>query len=128
MSQHEIQFVIPIAPVTKKNHSRIVHLRNGAHALIPSKPYKVYADSVGPFLRPLGIDYPVNIKATFYMQTRRIVDLPNLHAALHDVLKDFGVIADDDSRIVVATDGSRVRYDKERPRTEVVIERVAVDN
>ena len=67
------------------------------------------------------IDYPVNIKALYFMPTRRKVDLCNLHEALCDVLVKYGVIEDDNSRIVVSMDGSRVLYDKYNPRTEVEI-------
>ena len=67
------------------------------------------------------IDRTVNVKATFYMSTHRIVDLVNLHEALLDVLVKHRVLDDDNSRIVVSMDGSRVDYDKENPRTEVEI-------
>ena len=40
------------------------------------------------------------------------------------MLVKYGVIEDDNSRIIVSMDGSRVRYDKENPRTEVTIEMV----
>jgi Holliday junction resolvase RusA-like endonuclease len=58
------------------------------------------------------------------MPTHRRVDLCNLHAALHDILVKYQVIEDDNSKIVVSTDGSRVLYDKDHPRTEVVITEV----
>jgi Holliday junction resolvase RusA-like endonuclease len=53
-----------------------------------------------------------------------MVDLINLHAALHDALVDCGVLIDDHSGIIVSTDGSRVRHDKENPRIDVVITRI----
>ncbi len=68
------------------------------------------------------IDEPVNIKAIYYRQRKRKVDITNLHSALHDVLVKAGVIVDDNSLIVIGTDGSRVKYDKNNPRTEVYIE------
>lgn len=55
------------------------------------------------------------------MDTKKKVDITNLNSALHDVLTKYRVIADDDSKIAGATDGSRVRYDKNNPRTEVYI-------
>ena len=58
------------------------------------------------------------------MPTRRRVDLCNLHEALCDVLVKHGVIADDNSNIVAGMDGSRVLYDKNNPRTEIVIEEI----
>lgn len=75
-----------------------------------------------PFMpRVSTIDRTVNVKATFYMPTHRIVDLVNLQEALLDVLVKHRVLDDDNSRIVVSMDGSRVEYDKENPRTEVEI-------
>ena len=38
-----------------------------------------------------------------------------------DVLVKAGTLKDDSCSIVVSTDGSRVFYDKENPRTEVEI-------
>lgn len=58
------------------------------------------------------------------MPTRRRVDLCNLHEALCDVLVKFGVVQDDNCKIIASMDGSRVLYDKENPRTEVYIEKV----
>lgn len=114
---------IPVAPVTKKNHQQIIK-SGGRRMVIPSKQYKQYEADCMPFLKPYGIDYSVNIKALYYMPTRRRVDLVNLHEALCDVLVKYGVIEDDNSKIVVSMDGSRVLYDKENPRTEIYIEKV----
>ena len=72
-------------------------------------------------MRSLNISVPVNVKYIFYMPTRRIVDLTNLTEAADDVLVKYGVLADDNSRIVVSHDGSRVLYDKDNPRTEITI-------
>lgn len=55
------------------------------------------------------------------MPTRRGVDLTNLLEALDDVLVEAGVLEDDHSGILVSHDGSRVLYDKQHPRTEIVI-------
>lgn len=63
----------------------------------------------------------VTVQAVFYMPVRRRVDLTNLLEALDDVLANSGVLADDHCKIIVSHDGSRVSYDKERPRTEVTI-------
>lgn len=35
-----------------------------------------------------------------------------------------GVVIDDNSKIIATMDGSRVEYDKENPRTEVIISEV----
>jgi Holliday junction resolvase RusA-like endonuclease len=73
------------------------------------------------------IDTPVNVKCLFYMPTRRKVDLTNLLQAIDDILVKAGVLQDDHSGIVVSHDGSRVLYDKERPRTEVEIQSIGGD-
>ena len=122
--KQEIHFTIPVEPKTKKNHQTIsVNPRTGKYFVTPSSQYKKYKLDVGYFLRGKGnkIDYPVNIQAIYYVGTRRKVDIANLNSCLHDVLVDYEVLEDDNARIIVSTDGSRVRYDKDNPRTEVTI-------
>lgn len=75
----------------------------------------------------INIEHPVNVRALYFMETRRKVDLPNLDECLLDVLVKANVLADDNSKIVVSMDGSRVLYDKERPRTEITITDTEVD-
>ena len=45
----------------------------------------------------------------------------NLLEAIDDVLVKYQVLKDDDSKIIVSHDGSRVLFDPDRPRTEVTI-------
>lgn len=117
-----IKFTIPLPPISKKNSQQIVRRKNGTPCIIPSKKYKEYEAQTAPFMpRVSTIDRTVNVKATFYMPTHRIVDLVNLQEALLDVMVKHRVLDDDNSRIVVSMDGSRVEYDKENPRTEVEI-------
>lgn len=56
------------------------------------------------------------------MPTRRRVDLTNLMEATHDTLVAAKILADDNYKIIDNVDGSRVRYDKNNPRTEIIIE------
>ena len=108
-------------PVTKKNSQRMI--RNGGRCIpLPSKAYmdyRVAALAQMPFIDT--ITQPVNVRCVYYMRTRRIVDLVNLLEATDDILRDGGIIADDNSRIVAGHDGSRVLQDKENPRVEIVI-------
>lgn len=67
------------------------------------------------------VSVPCEVTAIFYMATRRKVDLTNLLEALDDTLVKYGILEDDNSRIIVSHDGSRVLYDKQNPRTEVTI-------
>ena len=119
-----ISFVIPIEPRTKKNNNQILrNRRTGKPFVASSKEFAEYQDNCRAFMPVLDkpIDYPVNVKAVYYMHTRHKVDITNLHNALHDILVHYGVLADDNMKIVVSTDGSRVKYDKQHPRTEVTI-------
>lgn len=118
----DINFTIPLNPVTKKNSGRMV-IAGNRRKLLPSKAYEQYEHDCGFFIPHRGekISEPVEITCRFYMRTRRKVDLANLLNAIDDILVHYGVIEDDNSKIVVSHDGSRVLYDKENPRTEVSI-------
>ena len=118
-------FAIPLNPVTKKNHQRIIKT-GGRPCVIPSKQYAAYEKAAAAYIpfTAAPIDAPVEVSCRFYMQTRRRVDLTNLLEAVDDVLVKCGVLADDNSRIIVSHDGSRVLYDKYSPRTEITIRRI----
>lgn len=126
MLEKPIAFTIPLDPKTKKNSMQPRIARGGRFiGMMQSEVYIQYEKDclrVIPGSVRLAIAEPINIKAIYYRQTRRKVDITNLHSALHDVLTKAGVIQDDCADIVIATDGSRVRYDKQNPRTEVCIE------
>lgn len=77
---------------------------------------------------PEPISARVNVRCVYYMATRRKVDLANLIEATCDILVTAGVLADDNSRIVAAHDGSRVDYDKQNPRVEIWIEEMEDKN
>ena len=66
---------------------------------------------------------PVEVTCRLYRETRHKVDLTNLLSAIDDILVHFGVLEDDNCKIIVSHDGSRVLYDKEHPRTEIHIRR-----
>ena len=91
--------------------------------VVQSKQYTKYEKAAGEYMPdiPTHIDFPVNVRFTFYTDTKRRVDLVNLQQACLDILVKYGVLQDDNSKIVVSMDGSRVLYDKLRPRTEIEI-------
>lgn len=125
-----LTFTIPEVPRTKKNSSRIINrkLPNGKlqPMVIPSKAFTEYQEACGWHIKGKGlkIGYPVNVKCVYYMPTRRRVDLVNLIEATMDILVHYEVLKDDDCKIVVGHDGSRVYHDKTHPRCEIVIEAV----
>ena len=104
-------------PVTKKNSMKIIMVR-GKMRLSQSDRYKAYAKLARYQLLPhrpvKPIDYPVNVRCVYYMPT-------NLLAATMDILVDAHVLADDNAKIVVGHDGSRVMYKADKPRTEIEI-------
>ena len=120
-----LKIIIHGYPKTKKNHSQIIKAGN-KRMVIPSKPYQAFeesflADCMEQKAWNKNIDYPVEIKCLYYMDTKRRVDLTNLLSATDDALQTANVIVDDCSTIVVSHDGSRVLYDKNNPRTEIYI-------
>lgn len=124
----EIKFTIDTIPRSKKNSQKIVmNKKTGRPFIMYSDAYKAYRKAalmLIPAEARQHIEYAVNVKALFFMETRRRVDLNNLTEALCDVLVEAGVIGDDNSNIVAGMDGSRVLYDREHPRTEVTITRM----
>lgn len=125
LSLRETCFTIPIAPVTKKNHGRIV-MCGRYPKLLPNEEYERYAKASMPFLNSVygtsgTIDYPVNLKCVFYLDKRRKGDLAGYLQAIQDLLVSAGILADDNRNIVASVDGSAVLYDKVNPRTEVTI-------
>lgn len=117
-----MEILIPITPTTKKNHQQIIKAK-GRYMVIPSPQYKKYEKECGQYIPKLEspIDYPINLECRFYMPTRRPCDITNLLQAVCDILVKYGVIADDNYKIVASVDGTRVDYDKEEPRTEITI-------
>ena len=120
-----IEITIPLPPITKKNHQQICWKNSAGGKKIPfvrpSAQNTQYEKDCAAFLKSLGINQPVNVAAKFYMPTKRRVDLTNLNEALHDILVKYGVLVDDNTKIIVSTDGSRVFCDKTSPRTEIII-------
>lgn len=120
-----IEFVIPVRPATKKNSGQIV-MRGKYPILIPSKNYLQFEKSCLPYLKEVKdtagvINYPVNVQCTFFTETKRKIDLPNLLNAIDDAMVKSGLIIDDNRDIIAGHDGSRVYHDKFNPRIEIVI-------
>lgn len=116
-----LEFVIPINPVTKKNHGQIIMLK-GRPIMLPSKQYIEYEKKCKPFIPKCDtITEPINLECHFYMETRRKCDITNLLQAVCDMLVKYKVLEDDNYSIVASVDGTKVEYCKENPRTEVYI-------
>lgn len=138
-SSFPLHYTIRGEPRTKKNHQEIAG--RGRRCPVCGKPeqqwvrqgraHRDYEALALPQLIPVPerpIEAPVHIKCLFYMASRRVVDGLNLEAAVDDLLVEAGILADDNSRIVISHDGSRVLYDKENPRTEITIRAAKEDS
>jgi Holliday junction resolvase RusA-like endonuclease len=119
----DIQFTIPLNPISKKNSQQImVNRANNRPFIMPSDKYRKYEKAAIKYVPKRDtITSPVCVKCTFYMQTRRAVDRTNLEESIHDILVRAGLLADDNRDIIASGDGTRVFYDKNNPRTEVHI-------
>lgn len=120
-----IWFVVELPPVSKKNSQQIlINSKTKRPFVAPSQKYRQYERDAKVFMPKLDkpIDEPVSVKCLFYMPTRRRCDLPNMENAIDDIMVKYGVLADDNFKILVSHDGSRILYDKERPRTEITID------
>ena len=119
-----MRITIPLTPITKKNSQRIIWNNRAKRPMImPSAQYKEYENAAAEYM-PTGcepINTPVNVQMVFTMPTRRRVDLVNLQESCLDILVKYGVLADDNSNIVAAMDGSRVEYEKGAGKTEITI-------
>lgn len=114
--------MIPLNPKTKKNHQKIITIK-GRPMIVQSDAYREYEKDAGWFLKkPIEpISEPVNVKCIFYRDSARRCDLTNLLEAIDDILVKYGILKDDDFKILSSHDGSRVYIDREKPRTEIEI-------
>lgn len=117
-------------PITKKNSQRIISCGK-FKKIAPSKQFEKYQDeclwqlnSIKNKRKKGAINSPINLKAVYYMNTKHRVDLVNLLEGTCDILVEGGILEDDNCKIVVSHDGSRVLYDKENPRAEITIESI----
>lgn len=119
-------YMIPFAPVGKKNSQQIlVNPKTKRPFISQSSRYKKYAKDCILSLRSQkcpdkAITYPVHIDARFFMPSKRRCDTVNLQEALWDILVDAQILADD-NRDIIASANAMTFYDKNNPRTEVVI-------
>lgn len=113
-----------VKPITKKNSPRLVKVHDRV-IVLPSAQYVEFKNTIVTLKNSMNycetFKTPINLQAVFYMPTRRRVDLTNLLEALDDALVAAGILGDDNCTVIVGHDGSRVKYDKARPRIEIEI-------
>ncbi len=122
-----IKFTIPLSPITKKNHQQIViNPKTKRPMVMPSKQYKQYERDALWFIPKLTepLTGPLCVACKFYLPTRRKCDLTNLLQAVDDIMVKAGLLEDDNYTVIASHDGSRAFYDKDAPRTEVIISKM----
>lgn len=125
------QTMIPLNPKTKKNHQQVLYNSKTKKPFIAqNNAYKRYERDAGWFVKwnKPPIKEPVNVKCVFYRDSERRVDLTNLLEAIDDIIVKYGVLADDNFKIIAGHDGSRVYVDREKPRIEITITSMEVTN
>lgn len=126
------RFTIPLNPKPKKNTHRIAG--SGARCPVCRKYKKQFvrngnattefAFSAAKYLRPRPaspIEGTVHLVYRLYRETKHRVDDLNLYEALDDLLVKEKILSDDNINIIRSRDGSRVYYDKDNPRAEIII-------
>ena len=124
------QGMIPLNPKTKKNSQQIINNpKTGRAMIIQSKEYRQYEHDAGFFLKkiPKPIATPVNVKCVFYRKNAIRCDQSNLTAAIDDILVKYGILSDDNFKIIASHDGTRVYVDRDNPRTEIEISEFCAD-
>lgn len=122
----DIEFIIPTAPRTKKNHGQLVTLKTGRQLMLPSKQYlKLEKETIKfikknfPDIQP--IDKLINMQCKFYKDRDYKADLTGYLQAIQDALVKAGVLKDDNHKIIKSVNGSEVFLDRNNPRIEVKI-------
>ena len=116
-----IKFTLNHLTPSKKNQKRIVFVR-GKTMILPSQKHEEWHEEQMWILKTLKIPLqtkPVMIAMTFYSDSKRRGDLDNKASSVLDLLKDAGILEDDDwfhvPNIILNFGG----VDKLSPRCEV---------
>lgn len=115
---------IPITPRSKKNSQNIVlNKRTGRLMVVQNKVYTQYEKDCKEYMPKLDnpIDYPINLKCTYYVGDARARDIVNFIEATQDILVKYKVLKDDNYTIVASLDGSSMQIDREKPRCIIEI-------
>ena len=118
---------LPLLCRSKKNSQEYaINPRTHKPMIVQSKLYYQFERDCGYFMKRYAkhINYPINLKCTFFVPDRRKRDLTNLENALADIMIKYGVIEDDNYTIVTGWDGSRIIFERGREETIIEIEEV----
>jgi Holliday junction resolvase RusA-like endonuclease len=120
----EMIIKIPLLCRSKKNGEQILKNRKtGKYFISQGERYKQFEKDCGYFLNKYktNINYPVNLKCTFYVPDRIRRDLTNLENAIADILVKYEILEDDNYNIIAGWDGSRIIYEKGKEEIKIEI-------
>ena len=115
---------IPITPRSKKNSQNIViNKKTNRLMVVQNKVYTQYEKDCKEYMPKLDnpIDYPINLKCSYYVGDARARDIVNFIEATQDILVKYKVLKDDNYNIVASLDGSSMQIDRENPRCVIEI-------
>lgn len=115
----------------KKNSQQIIfNNKTKKPMIIQSEQYREFEKVCALYMIPIAnrinkpINYPINLKCTFYFPDKRVRDLTNLENAIADILVKYKILEDDNYKIIQGWDGTRAYYEKGREETIIEIEEV----
>lgn len=123
----EVRVVLPWPPSVNgywRAVGKIVRRRVAVSQVISEKGREYRAAAIGAVLEQGSprVEGAVRVKEYFYPPTRRKYDLDNFRKASRDALVHAGVIQDDS--LIEEDMGFKLPPDAQRPRVEIVIERI----
>ena len=91
--------------------------------LISSKDYQSRENeqlkSLENQVKPLGLNKPLYVNYAFYFPDNRKTDLSNKIESINDLLVKYGLIEDDNRKIIKGIHATEIGVDKENPRVEI---------
>lgn len=115
----------------KKNSQQIIfNHRTKRPMIIQSEQYREFEKVCGIYMKPMAkmlkspINYPINLRCTFYFPDRRRRDTVNMLEAIQDILVKYKILEDDNYNIVASLDGTKSIYEKKREETIIEIEEI----
>ena len=126
-----MQFTIQGTVPSLKNSKQIFRTKDGRPFITSSKQSKQWhhsasVDILRQRLQPLHIDeeHPVRLQMVFYNHDKRRRDIDNQTSTVMDLIKDAGLIPDDNCFIVRQVIGIFGGVDNDNPRCEIDISHI----
>jgi hypothetical protein len=124
-------FFVPIAPMEKPRSQTVAKDKGGNMIVVDTEEYIKYVKDFKKTMINCGMSYPTlmisepcQVTALFYTNSRKIPSLTAYLETLLECLVYSGITQGKGYNIVRSTDGSKIMYDQNRPRIEIIIKKV----